>query len=180
MIEWQAVNMPRGQKIRALRHQHGKSYTKLWRVWTSMRGRCFTPSVGPWRHYGGRSITVCKQWDDFRVFEKWAIKTGYRHGLYIDRINPNGHYKPSNCRWVTPKQSADNRRNTIWITAFGEYKTLQNWVEDPRCKIKRSALQMRIKKLGWLPEMAITVPSLGRGKGSREQRIFILERCKAA
>jgi len=61
--------------------------------------------------YGGRGIKVCKEWQKFTVFYKWALESGYQDNLTIDRINNDGNYEPKNCRWSTPKEQAANRTN---------------------------------------------------------------------
>lgn len=90
--------------------KHGSRYTKLYMVWVSMRGRCSNPHNKDYEYYGGRGITVCGEWDDYINFERWALSHGYSDGLSIDRINNDGNYEPSNCRWATAHEQRINQR----------------------------------------------------------------------
>jgi hypothetical protein len=90
--------------------KHGGSNTKLYFVWNGMRQRCGNPANDSYADYGARGIKVCPEWNDFAAFQDWAYASGYQAGLQIDRINNNGGYSPTNCRWVTPKQNTNNTR----------------------------------------------------------------------
>lgn len=100
------------------RHKkHGMKNTRLYEVWKSMRKRCFNPNSPNYKNYGGRGITICDEWkDSFKAFYDWAISSGYdsnaKRGEYtIDRIDVNGNYEPSNCRWLTIQEQQRNKRN---------------------------------------------------------------------
>lgn len=108
----------------------GRKPTRLYRIWSQMKTRCFNLNDEHFKDYGGRGITVCDEWkDDFQAFHDWAVANGYADGLTIDRINVNGNYEPSNCRWATAKEQNSNRRNTPVVTFEGITKTLLEWSE---------------------------------------------------
>ena len=97
-------------------YKHGGTKTKLYIVYYGIKDRCLSFKHKFYKYYGGRGITVCPEWADkekgFINFRDWALNNGYQEGLEIDRINPDGNYEPSNCRWVTHKENCNNRRNS--------------------------------------------------------------------
>ncbi len=106
---------------------HGKSRTLLYRVWQSLRDRCNNSQAQAYAGYGARGITVCREWEDFTVFESWATLSGYKHGLTIDRVDNDKGYSPDNCRWTTMAQQNNNRRSSVYLTHNGETKTIADW-----------------------------------------------------
>jgi len=80
-------------------------------IWTFMLARCYDPKHHSFSYYGGRGVVVCEEWrNDFLAFHDWAMEHGYREDLTLDRINPDGNYEPSNCRWATWEEQAANKR----------------------------------------------------------------------
>jgi hypothetical protein len=104
-----------------MRRTHGMSKTPLYCVWKTMRSRCKNKSNNRYKHYGGRGISVCKEWESFEGFLA-DMGDGYRPGLTIDRIDTNGGYSPENCRWVTQKVQQRNRTNNAVVDS--EYGTM--------------------------------------------------------
>lgn len=111
---------------------HGFSMTnpRLFGLWETMRSRCNNPNREKYGDYGGRGIEVCDEWNrSAEAFCEWALANGYKDGLQIDRIDNNGNYEPSNCRFVTPKTNSRNKRNTVLLTVNGETKCVSEWCE---------------------------------------------------
>lgn len=93
-----------------------------------MKQRCYYPKNKDFNNYGGRGIIVCTEWkDNFESFYNWANKNGYKDNLQIDRIDVNGNYEPSNCRFVSSKINSINKRNTRYINYKGTTKSLREW-----------------------------------------------------
>jgi len=108
-------------------HGLAKKNRRLYNIWCRMRQRCNNSNSSDYDRYGGRGIDVCAEWSSFRSFYNWAINNGYESNLSIDRIDNNGNYQPSNCRWATNIKQARNKRNNHLITYKGETKTLAEW-----------------------------------------------------
>ena len=95
--------------------------------------RCEKAADPAYKHYGGRGISICKEWHDYEAFRNWAISSGYDKTLTLDRINVNGNYEPNNCRWATHREQQLNRRNNVRVSFIGEIKTLSEWAEIFSC-----------------------------------------------
>lgn len=92
--------------------RHGGRHTRLYTTWTNMKTRCLNKKTKAFQWYGALGVSICPEWMSFEGFRDWALSSGYRDDLTIDRIDPFGNYCPENCRWV-PKseQRANQRRN---------------------------------------------------------------------
>lgn len=129
---------------------HCMSGTRLHNEWRSMKRRCYTKGQKEFKNYGARGIAICDEWlHDFKAFYDWAMSSGYADNLTIDRIDVNGNYEPSNCRWVTQKVQQNNRRNNHYITYNGETLTAMQYSE--KYNLNYSTLITRLSR-GWSVE----------------------------
>lgn len=109
--------------------RHGLVNHPLNTMWCGMKERCQNPNADNYQWYGGRGITVCNEWQEFKPFYDWAVSHGWENGLSIDRIDVNKPYSPDNCRFVTMKKQFRNRRSNDVITVDGESHLQCEWEE---------------------------------------------------
>ena len=120
-----------------------------------MKGRCCNPNDAAYHHYGERGITVCDEWrHSFETFRDWALASGYRDDLSIDRIDNDKGYTPDNCRWATAKEQSNNTRRTRILTMRGISHSAEEWSRITG--IARQTILYRIDKLGWSTERALS------------------------
>ena len=100
--------------------EHGLSKHPLMKRWDSMIGRCYRKNLKSYQNYGGRGISVCEEWrNSFKSFYDWAVDNEFKNELTLDRIDNNGNYEPSNCRWVDRKTQTRNTRKLFAHNSSG-------------------------------------------------------------
>lgn len=135
--------------------KHGKRHTRLYTIYANIKTRCYNKKNIRYKLYGARGITMCEEWkNDFQSFYDWSMANGYREDLTIDRIDNNGNYEPSNCRWVTWRGQQNNRRNNHLIEFNGHAHTMAEW--SRLIGIPYQTLVRRINVYGWSVERALT------------------------
>ena len=143
--------------------KHGGWGTKLYRTWRAMKARCYNPNNKDYADYGGRGIIVCNEWlENFGEFKSWAYENGYEEmsakgRCSIDRINVDGNYEPSNCRWADDVMQANNRRSNTKLTYNGETHTGTEWA---RIRGTSETMVLGRLKLGWDIGKAIETPKV--------------------
>lgn len=109
----------RAEKFADSRRTHGKSNEPIYKTWIAMKQRCFNNSHPNYKYYGGRGISICKEWFTFENFYNWAVENGYQDGLTIERKNNDGDYCPENCTWIPKSKQQQNTRKTIRVKING-------------------------------------------------------------
>ena len=113
-----------------MKKTHGMSRTRIYKIWEAMKQRCYNQNEPSYKNYGGRGISVCQEWkSDFMSFYAWAMDNGYKEDLTIERIDNDGNYEPSNCKWITLQEQENNRRTTVFMELDGEKMSLKQWAE---------------------------------------------------
>jgi hypothetical protein len=131
---------------------HGMSNSRIYKIWKDMKNRCKNPNNKFFNRYGGRGIKVCEEWlYCFENFYEWAINNGYTESLTIDRIDVDGMYEPSNCRWASVKEQNNNKASNF--TYKGECKSLKKWCKD--LNINYRTMMSRKHILGLSTERAL-------------------------
>lgn len=150
------------ERLTKMNETHGESNTRLYKIWTDIKKRCYRETFWAYDRYGGRGITLCKEWHDYTVFRDWCMANGYADDLTIDRIDNNGNYEPNNCRWVDRKTQANNKSNVRYITYKGETHTIAEWSEITG--IKYRTLYCRLFVYNIPVEEAFTTKKYSIGK----------------
>jgi hypothetical protein len=138
--------------------KHGESYSRLYYIWQSMKARCFYKKSIGYSHYGGRGITVCNLWkEDYTAFRDWAKSNGYSETLTLDRLNVDGNYEPSNCRWISMKEQCQNKTNNLKFRGETAAEATR------RLGSRKGLVDLRIRK-GWSLQDAFNLPLQRRSK----------------
>lgn len=150
------------------RRRHGETRQALHVVWINIKARCYNCHHAAYANYGGRGIKMDAQWrDSYETFRDYCVAHGYSAGMQIDRYpDKDGNYEPGNIRFCTSRDNNRNRRNTLYVTAWGETKSLMEWAGDVRCVVTSDTLRRRItggvRNNAWKPERALSTPPLAR------------------
>lgn len=152
-----------GCKRRPLENGHGFTGTPEHNIWRGMLSRCYNLNSPQYEYYGGRGITVCEEWkEDYTAFF-YAVGPRPSKNHSIERINTDGNYEPSNCKWATQKEQCRNRRNNVRYKHQGRNLTLSEWAEI--LNMKEITLRKRLEA-GWPLDRAFSTENF-KGKPFR-------------
>lgn len=157
----------KSENARNARGYHGRTKEPLYTVWSCMLQRCYNKESTGFCNYGGRGITVCEEWHDFRAFYEWATaEGGYQPGLSIERVDVNGMYSPGNCTFIPRAKQAENTRKTIRYNG----KCLKTYCS--KVGLSYTTIYSRIRTLGWSVEKAVQTPINNKeaNYGRKQQR----------
>lgn len=158
---------------------HGHSGDRLYKVYGGMKQRCYNKNSTNYPNYGGRGIRICQEWlEDFMNFYQWAMDNGYdynaeRGECTIDRIDVNGNYEPSNCRWVSEQAQARNKRpRKNWKSRRKMYEyDGKEYNLTELCDLfntSSAAVHYRMERLGMTLEQALKTPKMTDGRPRKQ------------
>ena len=131
---------------------HNGTHTRIYHIWLGIRRRCYNPNDFSYRYYGARGIKMAEEWSDFSTFREWSKTSGYSDNLTIERIDVNGDYCPSNCKWITLEEQARNKRTNRLVTINGVTKLMTDWLKDSN--VSTTQVYWRLRH-GWDIESAL-------------------------
>ena len=141
-------------------YQRDSSHNRLYRIYKSMKQRCYNSNASNYKTYGGKGVRVCNEWlNDYDAFCTWALSHGYDDSLSIDRIDTNGNYSPENCRWADVFTQMRNTTRNKYMTIKNETKTVSEWCEIYGINLHTYYGRLREK---WDPIDALITPSKGK------------------
>ncbi len=135
--------------------RHGWNDTPEYRTWSGMVQRCTNQNNPAFKHYGGRGISVCDAWlhDVGALVRDMGPRPSPEHSL--DRIDVNGNYEPSNCRWATHVEQANNARSNRILVVNGRSMTLSQWARETG--VRAPKIWKRLHR-GWIADRAVLTP----------------------
>lgn len=139
------------EKAEFINKKHGKSRTRIYSILCAMKSRCYSQSDEKYPEYGGRGIKICDEWmgeHGFESFIKWAEENGYKQNLTIERIDVDGNYEPSNCRWATPKEQMQNTRRSRYVKYDGEIYSISELADKLNITYMTAWHRFRSKSFG--------------------------------
>ena len=144
--------------------KHGRSFTSDYTAWSQMRQRCSNPNSEAYKNYGGLGVTVCERWNSF---ENFVADMGLRPwpNATIERKDPNGHYEPSNCKWASHSEQANNKRHHVLIEWNGKVQNAAQWEKE--FGWRGGTIARRINDKGWPTQRAMTQVPMPIGKHQR-------------
>lgn len=144
------------EKVSNTRKTHGKSESRLYGVWESMKQRCNNPNNPNYNRYGGRGIKIYSNWNNsFESFSNWAYANDYHDNLTIDRVDNNGNYEPENCRWVDCRAQSRNRNSNRLLKFQGKELCVAEWSD--LTGINSNTILNRLSR-GWSVEETLSTP----------------------
>jgi len=165
-------------------YKHGNAKTRLNNVYHSMKRRCYSEKSTSYKNYGARGITICPEWlgeNGFKNFAKWSMNNGYdknakRGECTLDRIDVNGNYEPSNCRWITNKKQCNNKRDNRYIELNGKTLSFTEWCDE--YGVRPSSVYYRMDK-GMSFEEALEAPRRKKCKDMTEEELKAYKKKRA-
>ena len=151
---------------------HGLTGLPVYSSWAAMHRRCNNPSDANYQHYGGRGIAICERWNSIHAFLEDMGHPPADHS--IGRIDNDGNYEPTNCRWETQEQQNENTRRNRYVTWQGRSMTIKAWAKELDIDPRRIPDRLR---RGWSVERTMTTPC---PKGYEQGRADHLAACSAS
>jgi hypothetical protein len=128
---------------------------RIYNIWYGMIYRCTNPKCEAYPRYGGRGITVCDEWLTFSTFKAWAHKSGYASNLTLERVDNSKGYNPGNCKWATPLEQGNNKRNNIHFSINGINLTVAEL--SRRSGLNYATIIGRVRR-GWTEDQILGAP----------------------
>lgn len=155
--------------------EHTDELDRLRRIYNGMKQRCYNPNNDNYPNYGGRGISICDEWlNEREAFISWALSHGYSNDLSIDRINVNGNYEPSNCRWATDELQRNNQRprsetgvkKRVFFNICGVELPAKEWCQ--KYGVSYETVMYRINKKRMTPYEALTSAKMAEGRPRKD------------